>query len=118
MFKFILFALALAGCGANLPWIPIHVVLVDGLSHDVEMRHWCDQDAPCTMVSRADVHWEITPDGQIRVMHIGEELRFERGFFNRPHTGDPMWVEDKKGDYLLATTPAQRALIIHYPLSE
>lgn len=68
------------------------------------------------MINRMDVHYEIQTDGSIKVMQVDEEFRFQRGTFNCPHNSDPSWVQNQKGEYLLATTTARNALIIHYPI--
>lgn len=101
--------------GEPKTWIPPHVVLVDGVSHDVEVRRWCEPEKACELMSRQDVYWQVEPDGQVKAMHNGEELRFERGIFSRPLEGDPYWTATDGGEYLLATTDARQALIIHYP---
>lgn len=108
----------LAACGdiEPLPWIPSVHLIVDGLDHDVEFREWCNDEKPCDLLGRQDVHWEIQPDGQIKIMQGDHEMRFERGTFSRSAEDVSTWIVDEEGDYLLATTTAQRALIIHYPI--
>ena len=115
-----LLGVMLVACGDNdEPKAPIpYRVDVVGVYHDVDFRTWCDQSAPCDILPRMDVHWEVDIDGRVKVMHIWEELRFQRGTFDPPDAGHSTWVADESGDYLLATTGAMRALIIHYPLTQ
>lgn len=115
----LLAALALIGCGDSKPLapIPMHQVLVDGQNHEVRLRRWCDSTT-CELLPDQDVHWEISPEGRVKVMRLNEEVRFERGFFEkRAVDDDPRWVPSLAGDYLLATDNAWRAYIIHYPLA-
>ncbi len=111
----------LNGCtGSDEPkaYIPVHQVLVDGAPCDVELRQWCDDAEPCNLMSRTDAHWKVESDGRVKIMHVGQELRFERGTWQRSHVTDPQWVVDATGDYLLATTDSRHALIIHYPIDK
>jgi hypothetical protein len=110
---------ALIGCGDSKPRapIPVHQVVVDGKNYEVRLRCWCDS-TPCELLPDQDVHWEISPDGRVKVMRMHEEVRFERGLFEkRAVDEDQSWVPNIAGDYLLATDDTSRAYIIHYPLA-
>lgn len=110
--------LALGGCGDSKPIAPIpnYQVLVDGQPHEVRLRRWCDS-TPCELLPDPDFHWEISLEGRVKVMRVGEEMRFERGFFEERAVDDNQhWVPNLAGEYLLATDGAFRAYIIHYPL--
>lgn len=118
---FVMAITAITGCvdeQKDVPPIPMHQVIIDGVPHEVVLRHWCAAEKMCELMPMTDTYWAISPDGRIEVMKIDKELHFERGFFaNRPGK-DPEWVGYELSDYLVADTPEHRALIIHYPLSE